>query len=194
MILESGLSHGPLWLYVLMVIVAGITALYTTRCVWMVFFGEPKSEYHAHPVGAAMKTALVPLALAALVSWLVIKEFSGMMGETSLPYHGIEKLSLGEMAQEVFSLPTLVVLILIAISIGLWFLREKLSGVVSGLKSLRWAAENSFGFEVLNSAIVKVTQTTAEALRRTQTGILGWNVLGIIATAIILFVILALGG
>jgi NADH-quinone oxidoreductase subunit L len=65
--------------------------------------------------------------------------------------------------------------------------------VISGLKSIRWAAENSFGFEAINNAVVKVTESTAEGLRTTQTGILGWNVFGIVASIIILFAILILG-
>ena len=51
-------------MYAIMVLVAGLTALYTIRCVWMVFFGEPRSEYHAHKTDAAQMIALAPLELA----------------------------------------------------------------------------------------------------------------------------------
>lgn len=193
MILESGLKNGPLWLYFIMVFVAGLTALYTIRCVWLVFFDEPRSDYHAHPVGWEMKVALLPLAGAALVSWLAAGRFSVLLGEESLPYHAIEPLPISEMMHEVLSLPTLVVMVVIAAAVLLWVFRKKLEGLVNGLKSIRWAAENSFGFEAINSAIVKVTQSTAEALRVTQTGILNWNVFGILASVIILLAILVLG-
>lgn len=193
LILESGLMNGPLWLYVIMVIVTGLTALYTIRCVWMVFFGEPRSEYHAHPVGWEMKVALAPLAGAALVSWLAAGRFSILLGEKSLPYHMVEALPVKEMINEVLSLPTIVVLVIIAAAILLWVVREKLEGLVNGLKSIRWAAENSFGFEAINRAVVRITQSTAEALRVTQTGVLSWNVFGILASVIILFAILFLG-
>ena len=83
LILEKGLQQGPFWLYVIMVIVAGLTALYTVRCVWLVFCGEPRSEYHAHKTDLAMKIALAPLAIAALVSWLVVGPFFGVIGRIS---------------------------------------------------------------------------------------------------------------
>ena len=41
LVLEAGLSGGPGWMFGVMVFGAGLTALYTFRCVWMVFYGEP---------------------------------------------------------------------------------------------------------------------------------------------------------
>ena len=193
LVLEAGLAGGPGWVYGIMVLVAGLTALYTIRCVWMTFFGEARSDYHAHKVEAAMKVALAPLAIAAVTSWLAVESFSKLLGESSLPFHGIETLSLSEMFHEVLSIPTLVALVVIALGIGLWFLRSKLTGLVDGLKSLRWVADNSFGFEAINSAVVRITNSVAEALRGTQTGLLNWNVLGIMAALIILCTILVLG-
>lgn len=193
LILEGGLQDGPILLYILMLLVAGLTALYTARCAWMVFFGEPRSSYNAHPAGLPMKAALAPLAAGALISWLAIDYFSRLLGEKSMPFHTIEPLSLQEMIQEVLSIPTLVALAIIGIGILLWFLRDKLEGVSNGLKSIRWAAEKSFGFEAINSAVVKTTTNIADTLRQTQTGILNWNVLGIVASIIVLFAILILG-
>jgi NADH-quinone oxidoreductase subunit L len=105
LILENGLKHGPFWLYVIMVIVAGLTALYTIRCFWLVFRGEPRTEYHAHKTDTAMKVALAPLAVAAVVSWLAVGRFSVLLGE-SLPFHGIEPFPLKELLHEVLSVPT----------------------------------------------------------------------------------------
>jgi NADH-quinone oxidoreductase subunit L len=114
LILEKGLQQGPFWLYVIMVIVAGLTALYTVRCFWLVFCGEPRSEYHVHKTELAMKIALAPLAFAALVSWLVVGRFSVLLGQ-SLPYHEIEPFPLKELLYEVVSIPTLIALVVIAI-------------------------------------------------------------------------------
>ncbi len=194
LILEAGLIGGPAWLYVLMVIVAGLTALYTTRCVWLVFFGEARSEYHTHPIGVGMKIALIPLAAAALISWLAVEPFSELLGEKTLPFHEIEHTSLAALFHEVLTLPTLVTLIIIGVGILTWFARKKLEGLVNGMRSIRWASEKSFGFEALNTAFVEVTNNIAEALRGTQTGILNWNILAIIASLIVLFAILVVGG
>ena len=193
LVLEAGLAGGPGWIYGIMVLVAGLTALYTIRCVWLVFFDEPRSDYHAHKVEFAMKAALAPLALAALTSWLAVGRFSLLLGEETLPVHAVEPLGIKEMFHEVISIPTLIALVVIAVGIVLWLLRSKLTGLVDGLKSIRWVSENSFGFEAINSAIVNITNKIAEALRGTQTGLLNWNVLGILATMIVLFVILVLG-
>ena len=42
--LEPGLNGGPVWAYAVMVIGAGLTALYTFRCVWLVFYGQPRDK------------------------------------------------------------------------------------------------------------------------------------------------------
>ncbi len=44
LILEEGLKDGPVWAYIGMLIGAGITALYTFRMVWLVFFGSERSH------------------------------------------------------------------------------------------------------------------------------------------------------
>lgn len=193
MILEAGLTGGSKVFYGIMVFVAGLTALYTFRMVWMVFFGEPRSDYHAHKVGAAMKIALAPLAAAALVSWLAVGRFSLLLGENSLPFHGIEPFGIREMFHEVVSLPTLIPLAVILIGILCWIFRDKLSGVSKLFGWLHWLADHSFGFEAINSGVVNGTQKSAEGLRVTQTGVLGWNVLAVLSTIIILFALFAIG-
>lgn len=193
MILEAGLTGGSKVFYGIMVFIAGLTALYTFRMVWMVFFGGPRSDYHAHKVGTAMKIALAPLAAAALVSWLAVDRFSVLLGENSLPFHTIEPLSLTEMFHEVISLQTLLPLTVILVGVLCWVFREKLTSVSKLFGWLRWLADHSFGFEALNSGIVSATQGSAEGLRDTQTGILGWNVFAVLCTIIILFAIFAIG-
>lgn len=193
MILEAGLKGGSVVYYSVMVFVAGLTALYTIRAVWMVFYGEPRSEYHAHPVGLAMKIALAPLALAAVVSWLAVGHFSVLLGPNSLPFHNIQPFSLGEMFHEVVALPTLIPLAVITLGILCWIFRSKLGGLVKAFGWMRWLAEHSFGFEGINSGIVKATQASAEGLRTTQTGIFSWNLLAVIGTIIIFFTFFAIG-
>jgi NADH-quinone oxidoreductase subunit L len=193
MILEAGFASSSKLLYWIMVFVAGLTALYTFRMVWMVFFGKPRSDYHAHKVGTAMKIALAPLAAAALVSWLAIGRFSLMLGPNSLPYHSIEPFGIKEMFNEVISLPTLIPLGVITIGILCWIFREKLAGISKLFGWLRYLAEHSFGFEAINSGVVKAAQGSAEGLRASQTGILGFNILAILCTIIILFTLFAIG-
>ena len=192
MVLEAGLAGGSPLYYWVMVFVAGLTALYTLRMVWLVFFGEPRSDYHAHPTGLAMKIALAPLALGALVSWLAIGPFSRLLSG-SLPYHQIELVGLGAMFRAVVSWSTLIPLAVIAVGILCWVFREQLSGVARALNWLRWTAEHSFGFEAINTGVVNAAQASAEGLRVTQTGILSWNLLAIVGTVILFFALFAIG-
>jgi NADH-quinone oxidoreductase subunit L len=193
LILEAGLQGGPTWMYVVMLAVAGLTALYTIRLVYLVFYGEPRSEYHVHPTGTAMKVALAPLAFGAFTTWLLAGQFSQLLGESTLPFHKIEPFGLPEMFHEVLSIPTLIALAVIALGVVLWLIRDRLAGLTHALEWLRKASVNNFGFEWVNRAIVKGTQATGEGLRVTQTGVLGWNVLAILVTIILLFAIYAVG-
>jgi len=193
LILEAGLQGGPTWMYVVMLAVAGLTALYTIRLVYLVFYGEPRSEYHVHPTGTAMKVALAPLAFGAFTTWLLAGQFSQLLGESTLPFHKIEPFGLPEMFHEVLSVPTLIALAVIALGVVLWLIRDRLAGLTHALEWLRKASVNNFGFEWVNRAIVKGTQATGEGLRVTQTGVLGWNVLAILVTIILLFAIYAVG-
>ena len=193
LVLEAGLKGGPVWMYAVMVFVAGLTALYTIRCIWMVFYGEPRSDYHAHKIGTAMKVALTPLAALACVTWLATGPFSELLSEKTLPFHKIELLSLQEMIHEVISVPTLIALAVIACGVVVWLLRDKLAGLIKALQGVRRASVDSFGFEAINRGVVKGTQTVAEALRVTQTGLLNWNLVGVLGAIIVLFVFIAMG-
>jgi NADH-quinone oxidoreductase subunit L len=193
LILESGLTGSPTWTYVVMLVVAGLTALYTFRCVYMVFYGQPRSQLHAHDAGTAMRVALWPLAIGTLTTWLLAGPFSSMLS-SSLPFHAIEAKTTSEVLIEILTAPaTYLALVVIALGLAAWWQRDKLSGITNSLKGLASAATNSFGFEAINTGIVKVTQDSAEALRVTQTGLLNWNVLGIVAALVIVLVILVLG-
>jgi hypothetical protein len=83
--------------------------------------------------------------------------------------------------------------VVIAIGISLWLQRIRLTRVTDGLKSIRWAAENSFGFEALNGAITRTTHSLAETFRNTQTGHLSGNVLGKVEDVAVLFIYIVLG-
>ena len=98
------------------------------------------------------------------------------------------------MLREVITDPlTLLALAVVALGLLAWWQRERLQGLVKVLSGLAKAAENSFGFEAVNRGVVEVTQTAAEDLRGTQTGLLNWNVAGIVAGLVIVMIILVVG-
>ncbi|MEN6408355.1 MAG: NADH-quinone oxidoreductase subunit L [Anaerolineaceae bacterium] len=195
LVLEAGLTGGPLWAYIIMVLVAGLTALYTFRCVWMVFYGEPRSELHAHDAGSAMRVALIPLAFGSLTTWLLAAPFANMLKST-LPAHAefLPEEGGWMLLKEVLTTPyTLVALAVIALGILAWVWREKLAGVARSLNGLGKIAADSFGFEAINDGIIKGANALSEFVRNSQTGQLSWNVAGIAIAlvAVLIYVILA---
>ncbi len=193
LVLEGGLEHGPLWAYLVMLLGAGITALYTLRMVWLVFYGEPRGAEHAHDAPLAMRISLGLLAVGTLTSWLLAGPFSHLL-ERSLPFHHLEAEETLAVVREIVTAPaTWVALAVVALGLAAWQARDRLAGLARSLEPLAWLAANSFGFEWVNRQIVAVTVGAAGLLRRTQTGQLNWNVVGIVGALVILLAILAGG-
>ena len=193
LILEAGAAEGPLWAYLIMLLCVGMTALYTLRMVYLVFFGEPRSQLHAHDAQTAMKVSLGLLAFGSLTTWLLAGPLYELLTST-LPFHKFHELTTIDMVQEVITSPaTYLVLAIVAIGGLCWWLRDRLAGITKHLQGLGRAGINSFGFEAINRGVVRVTQNTAETLRVTQTGLLSWNVAGIAVGLIVVLVILAWG-
>ncbi len=193
LILEEGHAEGPQWAYVVMLFGAGLTALYTSRMVWLVFFGEPRERHHVHGVGRAMKLATGILAAGTLITWLAVGAF-GEMIEESLPYHGLHIHAGEALIEDIATAPaTLLALGVVALGILAWVLRGSLGGLVVNLPVLPGAATRDFGFEAVNRRITQITCTAADWLRVTQTGYLNWNVLGIIGGIVVVLIVLALG-
>jgi NADH-quinone oxidoreductase subunit L len=194
LVLEAGLKGGPIWAYALMLLTAGLTAFYTFRCVWMVFFGTPASERHAHDAGTAMKVALIPLALGALTTWLVAGPFQVLLegAQTQAANLTPEVIRTVTILGEVLNSPlTLLALVIIGLGLAAWWQRARLERVARALQFIGQAAAHSFGFEAINRGVVRAVQETGEALRVTQTGLLNWNIFGILlALAVVLALLL----
>ncbi len=193
LVLEHGLDEGPIWAYVVMLAVAGLTALYTARMVWLVFFGEARGTGHVHEAGRLMKLTTGLLALGTLTTWLLIGWFGELLEDT-LPFHHLEVDSAATLLKDVVTAPaTLLALGVIAVGLLCWRFRTALAGISASLQPVGQAASNDFGFEWINRRIVAWTKDGANALRTTQTGYLNWNVFGIVGGLIVVLVVLVLG-
>jgi len=188
LILEGGLTEGPFAFYLLMLLGAGITALYTIRLLWMVFHGERRGPEPAHDGLPAMRVALGLLAFGTLTTWLLAGGFSRLLADT-LPLHGIEAESTWALVQQVCLAPaTWIALGVIALAFGIWFIRSKLTAPAETLRPL---ASAGFGLEELPRRIADWTDRAAVSLQITQSGQLNWNVVAIpLALIAILFVLL----
>ncbi len=190
LILEVGLEHSPMWAYGLMLLGAGLTAFYTLRMVWLVFFGTEREHLHVHAAGSAMKIALGTLAAGTFITWLFFGGLSGLLSST-LPFHAIEPESLLEMITAILFAPaTWFALLIVALGFGIFWMRARGLRLFGG-GWLNPLVETSFGFDSLNRAIVSGVNKLASQLSLTQTGILSWNVVGILGAllAVLIFLI-----
>lgn len=189
LILEEGLANGPLWAYVIMLIGAGITALYALRMVSLVFFGEEKEERHLHLPGNAMKIAVGILAAGTLSTWLLMGKFNALLRET-LPFHHLHHNETWETIGHIVSAPaTWLALGVIALGFCLWIFRKAFAGLVKRLSPMVKFLDDGMGFEQLNAGITKITQSVADGLRKTQTGYLNWNIVGIVGGLLVLLLV-----
>ena len=191
LVLEVGLHEGPMWAYLGVLLGAGITAFYTFRMVYMVFFGQAQtdSSAHIHKAGTAMKVALIPLAIGTLTTWILIGPFSAWM-KASMPGQHFHVATTMDYVMEILIAPsTYIALAVVALGLAIYWWRGKLAAIGKPFAFLgRWA-DKGFGFESINRGLVSITQKSASALQLTQTGQLNWNVLGIIAGLIMVLLV-----
>lgn len=191
LVLESGLLHGPVWAYAVMLIGVAITGFYSIRMLTLVFFDPSKTGKQPHPAGLAMRISLAILAAGTLLSWLLAGPFSKILAG-SLPFHDLEAETTLDIVVEVVSQPaTWVTLAIVLVGIGLWYLRGRLVGISRALEPIGHLTRNDYGFEWLNRQIIMVANLAASELRRTQTGQLNWNVLGIAGALVLLVILIA---
>jgi len=189
LILEAGLSQGPLWAYIGMLLGAGMTAFYTFRMTWLVFFGEAREALHVHDAGKAMKISLGLLAVGTLTTWLLAGPFGEMLHET-LPFHSIHSLNLSGLVNEIFMAPaTYIALTVVALGLVIfWMVRKQATSQREAWTDV--LSRESFGFDWLNRQIVAGTAQLASVLQKTQTGVLSWNVLAIIGALLAVLIYL----
>jgi NADH-quinone oxidoreductase subunit L len=190
LILEGGLEGGPFWLYLVMLVSVGLTALYTLRLYRMIFAGEGRGPQPAHDALPAMRVSLTLLALGTLSSWLLAGPLGRMLAGT-LPAHHLEFEGTWVLVAQTFLNPaTWIVLAVIGLGFGLWAGRKFFARPAQALKPV---AQGGLGFEWLNRQIVRLTQRCAAFLQRFHTGQLNWNVVGILGGLVVILCIL-MGG
>jgi NADH-quinone oxidoreductase subunit L len=194
LILEHGLEDGPVLAYGFMLFGAGLTALYTTRMVWMVFYGQPRSDLHAHDATPAMRVSLGALAAGTGLTWLLVGAFGDLL-ENTLPHHHLHTLALGNLVSDVVAAPaTWLALVVVAAGYGLWQIRDRLDGVTQWFAGVGLFAASDFGFEWIKSRITAVTRDTAGVLSKAHTGQLNWNMIGIVGGLVFVLAFLVWGG
>jgi NADH-quinone oxidoreductase subunit L len=190
LLLESGLEHGPLWAYGAMVFGGGLTALYTLRVVWHVFFGRRGTTHPVAEAPALMRAVLGILVVLSATTWVS----GGLLSQTlstTLPRHAIEAESTFQLVMGLLTAPsTYLALALTCVGLALWIWRERLAALKQGLQPLARIAAHGFGIEAVDQRASSFVQHAAAWLARTQTGSLNWNIAGLVgALALILGVL-----
>jgi NADH-quinone oxidoreductase subunit L len=209
LLLEAGLSRGPWWASVGMLAGAGLTALYTFRMVWMVFYGpandhrplatdyrvpfvNPPPPMIVRPLSPG-GIALALLAFGTLTTWLLAGPFAQLLG-ASLPPEDRAYGTTLEICIAIATAPTTqVALVITALGLGAWWWRDRLGRLTGRLGWLAHAAAADFGFEWLNLRIVRLVQRSAQVVQAAQTGQLSWNMVGLVGGLVIVLAVLAWG-
>jgi len=193
LILEEGFMHAPMWAYIGMLMGVGLTALYVSRMVFMVFYGERKGKKPIHDGLFWMRASLVALSFGVFTTWLLAGVLNDLMAQT-LPFHDVHAIGTFKLVKEIALAPaTWISLAVIALGIGTWILRKSLAGIKDSLRPVARLFENGLGFEHLNQGIINVTKNLSAVLHLTQTGQLNWNILGIVGMLSVLLALLFIG-
>jgi NADH-quinone oxidoreductase subunit L len=187
--------------FIFLGLAAILTAFYTVRMVMLVFYGPKRNPNKAHDAPASMSVPLVVLAAGALASWLAINTFSASMANSLMDSYDAEALKLGEVAEEMFLNP-LIIIAIIAILLFLWFWhcdnqsREWFHKVWTKTRtgSMVWLIRKGFLFDDLYLAIIGGLKSFANKFRKLQTGDLNYNIMGAAIAFLLLVAILYIYG
>jgi NADH-quinone oxidoreductase subunit L len=215
LVIETGLARGPWWAAVGLLLGIGLTALYTFRMTWMVFFRTTAAQpmidarqlrgqadrrsydvqHSSFSVRRSSPSSIVLglLALCTLTTWLLAGPFGNLLS-ASLPFHGLLAETTAQVCIGIIRAPsTLLALTVTLLGLAGWWWRERLAGLTNRFRWLDRAARAEFGFEWLNDQVAGAILFASRALSATQTGQLNWNMVGIVGGLVIVLAILAWG-
>lgn len=206
LLLEAALHHHHELVYGLLVLGAGLTALYTTRTCWFVFFAAPTptpapahddhpgADHHHQPF---MTFSLLALVAGTLTSWLLAEPLArGLLATvpSAAAFLPAENDIPALISPAIFATwSTLMTLAVVAVGIvvWLWLGRQSTAAGRGPLPSAISATDDAFNGAAL--AVANVTRHAAAALQKTQTGYLAWNVVGILLALLALVLALTFG-
>lgn len=197
LLLESAMEQYALTVYPALVLGAAITAFYAARMCRMVFFAPAVGEASTDKIHIStwMSTPVILLAGLVLISWVAAEPFAVYMQETLpfhvahiLPEHGPESLI---SMKTVLALSTLITLS--ATAIGLFLGWRASAGIVFDDAEVSGLGRIEAAFNDSASAVVAGTQQSAALLQKTQTGLLNWNLAGIVLGLIALLILILQG-
>ncbi|MCU0850283.1 MAG: NADH-quinone oxidoreductase subunit L [Candidatus Thermoplasmatota archaeon] len=192
MILATAWETGNYLPLLLMVLTAILTAAYTLRMINLVFWGESRRDKTAHEAAWQMSVPLILLAFGTLVAWLGVGFLSRAYHSFDLSEHA---LTLSAFLLETFETP--VVWISIAaflIGLALFKIRKQYAANSAGEKTII-VARNGYGFDAFYGNIIRCLRWFSAQFRKTHTGDLNYNIVGIaLGFLLLIFFLFLLGG
>ncbi len=174
------------------VITSILTAAYSFRMINLVFWGESRRDKTAHEAPWQMSVPLVLLACGTPIAWLGIGFLSRAYVSFDLAAHAF---SVNSFLIETFE-RTPVVWISIAaflIGLGLFKIRKQYAANKAGEKTII-VARNGYGFDAFYGGIIRCLRWFSARFRKTHTGDLNYNILGIVLGFLLLILFLFLLG
>ena len=176
----------------LMIITAILTAAYTFRMLNLVFWGQPRQQRQGHEASWQMTTPLILLAIGTVISWLAI----GYLTKAYAAFHfnDVTAFSVAGFIVETFSTPVVgLSIIAFFLGIGLYYVRKKYATNAVGKTTIN-VARKGYGFDAFYLMIVSGLRAFSKQFRRTHTGDLNYNMIGIVIGMLLILVLFFLFG
>lgn len=200
LLLENAFHVAPIIVYIPLVFGAALTAFYSARMCRMVFFGEQRSDvvHEMSKVSPFMIVPLLILAAGVIVAWVFAEPFAHWMAQT-MPFHAafiLPERTIDDLisTHTVFTISTGIVLCVTTVGLFLGWRAANTSMLDKPASPLARAAEQTgFIFDKSAAFVATLTHDVAAALQKTQTGVLNWNMAGIVLGVIALLILLMQG-
>lgn len=168
--------------FVALAITAVLTVVYSIRIYHFVFRGEPEKEVEESPM--AMTIPLIVLAALTATSWLAINQFSHGLERSYPAALDVHAYDISGLIGHVVTVETiaLTVGILVVGYLGFRFRKPIYDAAPDAIPSL---LEQRYGINGLYLRIADLYRDVCGIVRRTQTGDLNYNTVGVVLAFLI---------
>jgi len=154
-----------------------LTACYSFRMLNLVFWGKSRRETKAHDAHWEMSVPLVILAVGALVSWISAGYFTRAFA--TFRFQSVTGVDLATFVGDTFSSPAVIFsLLAFFCGLGLWYVRKGLAS----WGAMKWPmriVKAGYYFDAFYAGLLLGMRELAVRFRRTHTGDLNVNMIGV---------------
>ena len=166
----------------MLAITAVLTVVYSIRIYHFVFRGEPEKEVEESPL--AMKLPLVVLAALTATSWLAVDQFSHALERSYPAALDVHAYDLGGLVEHVATIETIALTVGI-LAFGYAGFRYRKSIYDAAPAAIPRILEQRYGINGLYLRFVDLYRDVCGVVRRSQTGDLNYNTVGVVLAFLI---------